>query len=62
MKCGIGIALMDAAGFTEGQRVSVRCIDGALHDGELAELVFLPVFGLNNLVFGHPGTARNLRG
>ena len=38
LKQGIGIALMDAAGFAEGDRVTIRCIDGELHDGELAEL------------------------
>ncbi len=38
LRQGIGIALMEAAGFAEGDRVSVRCIDGELHDGELAEL------------------------
>ena len=35
---GIGIALMDSAGFRDGDRVTVRCIDGELHEGELAEL------------------------
>ncbi|MCP4391911.1 MAG: aminomethyl transferase family protein [Gammaproteobacteria bacterium] len=38
LRQGIGIVLMEAAGFAEGDRVSVRCIDGELHDGELAEL------------------------
>ena len=38
LKRGIGIALMDAVGFAEGDQVTIRCIDGELHDGELAEL------------------------
>ena len=29
---------MDQAGFAEGDRVEIRCIDGELHAGELAEL------------------------
>ena len=35
---GIGIGLMDRTGFTEGDAVRVRCIDGELHPGELASL------------------------
>ena len=35
---GIGIALMDNAQFNEGDAVQIRCIDGELHDGELASL------------------------
>ncbi len=35
---GIGIGLMDQAGFAEGDAVSIRCIDGELHSGELASL------------------------
>ncbi len=35
---GIGIVLMDNAGFDEGDAVKVRCIDGELRDGELATL------------------------
>lgn len=38
LKTGIGIALMDQSGFSEGDRVEIRCIDGKLHAGELAEL------------------------
>ena len=36
--CGVGIALMDSPGFAEGDSVQVRCIDGELHPGTLAEL------------------------
>jgi aminomethyltransferase len=35
---GIGIALMDEAKFNEGDSVQIRCIDGELHEGELASL------------------------
>ena len=35
---GIGIALMDRPGFSDGDAVEVRCVDGALHAGELASL------------------------
>ena len=35
---GIGIALMDKAQFNEGDSLQIRCIDGELHDGELASL------------------------
>ncbi len=38
LQCGIGIALMDRAGFGEGDAVSIRCTDGELHAGSLAEL------------------------
>lgn len=38
LKTGIGIALMDQAGFAEGDTVTIRCVDGELHTGELAEL------------------------
>ena len=37
---GIGIALMDQPQFSEGDSVQIRCIDGELHDGELASLPF----------------------
>jgi len=35
---GIGIALMDQSGFSEGDQVTVRCIDGEMHAGSLASL------------------------
>jgi aminomethyltransferase len=35
---GIGIGRMDKAGFSEGDAVRIRCIDGELRDGELATL------------------------
>ena len=35
---GIGIGRMQEAGFDEGDSVRIRCIDGELHDGELASL------------------------
>ena len=35
---GIGIALMDQSGFSEGDQVTVRCIDGEMHSGSLASL------------------------
>ena len=38
LQSGIGIALMDRSGFSEGDAVSVRCIDGEMHRGELADL------------------------
>ncbi|MFT5217909.1 MAG: glycine cleavage system aminomethyltransferase T [Planctomycetota bacterium] len=38
LQCGIGIVLMNKAGFSEGDAVTVRCIDGELHPGELAAL------------------------
>lgn len=38
LQCGIGIALMDQPGFAEGDAVTIRCIDGELHPGTLAEL------------------------
>ena len=38
LETGIGIALMDQPGFAEGDSASIRCIDGKLHPGELAEL------------------------
>lgn len=38
LQSGIGIALMDASGLAAGTRVTVRCIDGEPHAGELAEL------------------------
>ena len=34
----LGITLMDRPGFAEGDSVEIRCIDGELHPGELAEL------------------------
>ena len=38
LQTGIGIALMDKPGFSEGDAVEIRCIDGKMHAGELAEL------------------------
>ena len=38
LQCGVGIALLDTAGHAEGTRVEIRCVDGALHPGELADL------------------------
>ena len=38
LQSGIGIALMDRSGFSEGDAVSIRCIDGEMHAGELADL------------------------
>ncbi len=38
LKRGIGIGLMQQAGFQEGNGVRIRCIDGKLYDGELASL------------------------
>ena len=38
LQTGIGIALMDQPGFNEGDKVEIRCIDGRLYAGELAEL------------------------
>lgn len=38
LKTGIGIGLMDKGGYAEGSKVTLRCIDGELHSGELAEL------------------------
>lgn len=38
LQSGIGIALMDASGLAAGTPVTIRCIDGELHAGELAEL------------------------
>ena len=35
---GIGIGRMNESGFSEGQAVGIRCIDGEVHDGELATL------------------------
>ncbi|MBT8435889.1 MAG: aminomethyltransferase family protein [Gammaproteobacteria bacterium] len=35
---GIGIALMDATGFGEGDAVTIQCIDGEMHPGTLAAL------------------------
>jgi aminomethyltransferase len=35
---GIGIALMDRPGFSEGDAVSIRCIDGEMRVGELVGL------------------------
>lgn len=35
---GIGIALMDRTGFSEGDAVSIRCIDGQMRAGELVGL------------------------
>jgi len=35
---GIGIALLDNYGLTFGTKVSIGCVDGKFHDGELAEL------------------------
>ena len=40
LKHGVGIALMDAAGHAEGTHVSIGCIDGGFHDGELVEMPF----------------------
>ncbi len=40
LQSGIGIALMDRPGFGEGDQVEIRCIDGAMHSGELVELPF----------------------
>jgi len=37
---GIGIALLDKAGFAPGRRVSVGCRDGAVQAAELVELPF----------------------
>lgn len=38
LQSGIGIGLMDQAGYAAGDKISVRCIDGELHDAGLAEL------------------------
>ena len=38
LKTGIGIGLLDKAGYSPGTAVSIRCIDGEMHDGEFAEL------------------------
>jgi len=38
LKRGVGIALMDAAGFAEGTPVSIGCIDGEFHAGSLETL------------------------
>jgi glycine cleavage system aminomethyltransferase T len=38
LKSGIGIVLMDSPKFTPEMPVSIRCIDGNLHSGKLAEL------------------------
>ena len=38
LKRGVGIALMDAAGFTPGTSVSIGCIDGEYHPGSLETL------------------------
>ena len=38
LKQGVGIALMDTPEFSAGAAVTIRCIDGELHPGELAEL------------------------
>jgi aminomethyltransferase len=38
LNCGIGIVLMDTAGFAQTETVSIRCVDGALHTGRLASL------------------------
>ncbi len=38
LQSGIGIALMDRPGFAEGDTVTIRCVDGELHAGTLAEL------------------------
>ncbi|MEM7209693.1 MAG: aminomethyltransferase family protein [Pseudomonadota bacterium] len=38
LKCGVGIALLERAGFAEGTAVAVRCVDGELHRGEMAGL------------------------
>ena len=38
LKRGIGIALMDEAGFSAGDAVSIGCIDGEYHAGSLETL------------------------
>ncbi|MDH3220739.1 MAG: aminomethyltransferase family protein [Gammaproteobacteria bacterium] len=38
LRQGIGIALMSEPGFREGDAVTIRCIDGEMHAGEIAEL------------------------
>jgi len=38
LKTGIGIALLDSANHAVGDQVSIRCIDGELHEGKLATL------------------------
>ena len=38
LQTGIGIGLMHSAGHVIGTKVSLRCINGELHDGELVEL------------------------
>jgi len=38
LRRGIGIGRMDRSGFSEGDQVRIRCIDGELHEGELATL------------------------
>jgi len=38
LQTGIGIGMMDKGGYPEGTKVSLRCIDGDLHEGELASL------------------------
>jgi len=38
LKQGVGIALLDNSGHKPGTKVSIGCIDGEFHDGELAEL------------------------
>ncbi len=38
LQTGIGIALMDRPGFADGDAVTIRCVDGELHPGTLAEL------------------------
>jgi aminomethyltransferase len=38
LQSGIGIALMERPGFSEGDAITIRCIDGDMHAGELANL------------------------
>ena len=38
LNSGIGIALMDQPGFSEGDVVTIMCIDGEMHSGSLASL------------------------
>ena len=38
LESGIGIVLMDETGFSAGDQVQIRCVDGDLHPGQLASL------------------------
>ena len=40
LKHGTGIVLLDKPGYVAGTPLQVRCVDGALHDGELHDLPF----------------------